>query len=66
VVMNETTFSFAADDGSDIAVYRWSGDWASKATVQIAHGIGEHAASTSSRRASTIGRTHVDMREVFT
>jgi hypothetical protein len=42
--MDETTFSFAAADGSDIAVYRWSGDGAPKAIVQIAHGMGEHAA----------------------
>jgi alpha-beta hydrolase superfamily lysophospholipase len=42
--MDETTFSFAAADGSDIAVYRWSGDEAPKAIVQIAHGMGEHAA----------------------
>lgn len=42
--MDETTFSFAAGDGSDIAVYRWTGDGAPKAVVQIAHGMGEHAA----------------------
>ncbi len=42
--MDETTFSFGAVDGSDIAVYRWTGDRAPKAVVQIAHGMGEHAA----------------------
>jgi alpha-beta hydrolase superfamily lysophospholipase len=57
--MDKTTFSFAAADGSETAVYRWSSDGAPKATVQIAHGTGEHAASTSSRRASTVSRTHV-------
>src|SRR5688572_33161068 len=41
--MDETTFSFAAADGSDITVYRWTGDQAPKAVVQIAHGMGEHA-----------------------
>ncbi len=41
--MDETTFSLAAADGSDITVYRWSGDVASKAIVQVAHGMGEHA-----------------------
>jgi alpha-beta hydrolase superfamily lysophospholipase len=42
--MDETTFFFTAADGSDIAVYRWSGGPAPKAIVQIAHGMGEHAA----------------------
>jgi alpha-beta hydrolase superfamily lysophospholipase len=42
--MDETNFSFAAADGPDIAVYRWSGVPAPKAVVQIAHGMGEHAA----------------------
>jgi alpha-beta hydrolase superfamily lysophospholipase len=42
--MDETTFSFAAADGSDITVYRWTGDGEPKALVQIAHGMGEHAA----------------------
>ena len=42
--MDEKTFSFAADDGSEIAVYRWSGQQPAKAVVQIAHGMGEHAA----------------------
>ncbi len=42
--MDETTFSFAAADGSNIAVYRWTGEQPPKAVVQIAHGMGEHAA----------------------
>ncbi len=41
--MDETTFSLTAADGSDIAVYRWTGDQAPHAIVQIAHGMGEHA-----------------------
>jgi alpha-beta hydrolase superfamily lysophospholipase len=41
--MDETTFSLAAADGSDITVYLWTGDQAPNAVVQIAHGMGEHA-----------------------
>jgi len=41
--MHESIFSFTADDGTEVAAYRWSGDDAPKAIVQIAHGMGEHA-----------------------
>jgi alpha-beta hydrolase superfamily lysophospholipase len=41
--MDETTFTFAAADGSDISTYRWIGDQTPKAVVQVAHGMGEHA-----------------------
>ena len=41
--MDETTFSLAAADGSDITVYLWTGDQAPNAVVQVAHGMGEHA-----------------------
>jgi alpha-beta hydrolase superfamily lysophospholipase len=40
--MNETQFSFSAADGTPIAGYRWQGDH-TRAVVQIAHGMGEHA-----------------------
>lgn len=42
--MNEDTFSFDGTDGETIHVYRWSGDDTSRAIVQVAHGMGEHAA----------------------
>ncbi len=42
--MDETTFSFASSDGTAVHVYRWTGDGVPKAVVQIAHGMGEHAA----------------------
>jgi alpha-beta hydrolase superfamily lysophospholipase len=42
--MDETTFTFTAEDGTEIAAYRWTGDRPPKAIVQIAHGMGEHAA----------------------
>ena len=42
--MDETTFSFTADDGTEVAAYRWTGDRDPRGIVQIAHGMGEHAA----------------------
>ena len=42
--MDETTFTFPTDDGESIFVYRWTGEGEPKAIVQIAHGMGEHAA----------------------
>jgi alpha-beta hydrolase superfamily lysophospholipase len=42
--MHETWFTFGAHDGTDIAACRWWGDDPPRAIVQIAHGMGEHAA----------------------
>jgi len=42
--MNELDFTFPAADGTTISAYRWAGGTAPKAIVQIAHGMGEHAA----------------------
>jgi alpha-beta hydrolase superfamily lysophospholipase len=42
--MEETSFTFTGSDGEDISAYRWSGDSEPKAIVQLAHGMGEHAA----------------------
>ena len=41
--MQESTFTFTANDGTEIAAYRWSPDGAPRRIVQIAHGMGEHA-----------------------
>jgi alpha-beta hydrolase superfamily lysophospholipase len=41
--MQSTTFPLAADDGTELFVYRWEPDGAPKAVVQIAHGMVEHA-----------------------
>jgi alpha-beta hydrolase superfamily lysophospholipase len=41
--MEETEFTFTAHDGTEIAAYRWGGDGAPSAIVQISHGMGEHA-----------------------
>lgn len=42
--MNEHIFTFAGSDGLPIHTYRWSGDGTPRAIVQVAHGMGEHAA----------------------
>jgi alpha-beta hydrolase superfamily lysophospholipase len=42
--MDEELFSFTAADGTTVHAYRWSPAAAPKAIVQIAHGMGEHAA----------------------
>jgi alpha-beta hydrolase superfamily lysophospholipase len=42
--MQETTFSFTGTDGTEIQAYRWDAPGDPRAIVQIAHGMGEHAA----------------------
>ncbi len=42
--MQEETFKIAGSDGLAVHVYRWSGDDEPRAIVQLAHGMGEHAA----------------------
>lgn len=42
--MQESTFSITTGDGTEVAAYRWSDDGTPRAIVQIAHGMGEHAA----------------------
>ena len=42
--MDTTTFTITSADGEEVFVYRWSGDGDPDAVVQIAHGMGEHAA----------------------
>jgi len=42
--MDESTFSFTSDDGTEIQAYRWSPSGEPRAIVQLAHGMGEHAA----------------------
>ncbi len=42
--MDTTDFTIQADDGTTIVGYRWSGPDDPKAIVQLAHGMGEHAA----------------------
>ncbi len=42
--MEETTSTLASPDGEQVFVYRWKGEAPPKAIVQLAHGMGEHAA----------------------
>ena len=42
--MDETTFTMDSADGEVVFVYQWSGNDPPHAIVQIAHGMGEHAA----------------------
>ncbi len=42
--MDESTFTFPSSDGTEIHVYRWSPPGEPRAIVQLAHGMGEHAA----------------------
>ena len=42
--MDTTTFTITSADGEEVFVYRWAGDGDPTAIVQIAHGMGEHAA----------------------
>ena len=53
--MDETTFTIESSDGEQVFVYRWAGDGDPKAVVQLAHGMGEHAA-----RYRRIGEALVD------
>lgn len=42
--MNEDDFALTGSDGMSILGYRWSGAGAPRAIVNLAHGMGEHAA----------------------
>ena len=42
--MDATDFTMTSEDNEQVFVYRWSGDGEPRAIVQIAHGMGEHAA----------------------
>jgi alpha-beta hydrolase superfamily lysophospholipase len=43
-VIQAETVGFIASDGKEIHCYRWQGVGAPRAIIQIAHGMGEHAA----------------------
>ena len=57
--MDETTFTFPTDDGETVFVYRWSGAGEPKAIVQIAHGMGEHAARYRRLAEALVGHGYV-------
>jgi alpha-beta hydrolase superfamily lysophospholipase len=57
--MGQTTFTFTAADGQEIVVYRWEGDQPPEAIVQIAHGMGEHAARYRRVAEELVGNGYV-------
>lgn len=57
--MDEATFTFPGADGGEIAAYRWSGSGTPKAIVQIAHGMGEHAARYRRLADALVGAGYV-------
>ena len=57
--MDETTFTFKSTDGEEVFVYRWAGDADPKAIVQIAHGMGEHAARYRRVAEALVGAGYV-------
>ncbi|HEY2071879.1 MAG TPA: alpha/beta hydrolase [Rhizomicrobium sp.] len=44
MTIHETRFYFPAADGTSVFAYRWSGDAPVRGVLQVAHGLGEHAA----------------------
>ena len=57
--MDTTTFTLTSADGEEVFVYRWSGDEAPRAVVQIAHGMGEHAARYARVAEALVGAGYV-------
>ena len=57
--MDETDFTLTSEDGEKVFVYRWSGDEPPRAAVQIAHGMGEHAARYARLAAALVDHGYV-------
>jgi alpha-beta hydrolase superfamily lysophospholipase len=57
--MDTSDFTIDADDGEQIVGYRWSGPGPTRAIVQIAHGMGEHAARYARLAAALVDRGYV-------
>jgi alpha-beta hydrolase superfamily lysophospholipase len=57
--MDTSDFKLTTDDAETIVGYRWSGDGAPKAIVQIAHGMGEHAARYARLAAALVDAGYV-------
>ena len=57
--MDTTTFTLTSADGEEVFVYRWSGDGEPRAVVQIAHGMGEHAARYARLAEALVGAGYV-------
>src|SRR4051812_23528800 len=57
--MDTSDFTITTDDAETITVYRWSGAGEPKAIVQIAHGMGEHAARYARVAAALVDAGYV-------
>jgi alpha-beta hydrolase superfamily lysophospholipase len=57
--MDTTTFTITSADGEQVFVYRWSSDGDPHAVVQIAHGMGEHAARYARLAESLVDEGYV-------
>ncbi|MET0461042.1 MAG: alpha/beta hydrolase [Ilumatobacteraceae bacterium] len=57
--MDTTTFTITSADGEEVFVYRWAGDGDPTAIVQIAHGMGEHAARYERLAAALVDAGYV-------
>jgi alpha-beta hydrolase superfamily lysophospholipase len=57
--MDTSDFTITGRDGEAIVGYRWSGKGPTRAIVQIAHGMGEHAARYARLAAALVDRGYV-------
>ncbi len=57
--MNTTETTITSTDGEVVHVYRWSGDGEPRAIVQVAHGMGEHAARYARLAEALVGAGYV-------
>jgi alpha-beta hydrolase superfamily lysophospholipase len=57
--MDTSEFTITTDDAESIVGYRWSGAGTPKAIVQIAHGMGEHAARYARLAEALVGAGYV-------
>ena len=57
--MDTTDITLTGSDGETITGYRWSGPGPVRAVVQIAHGMGEHAARYARVAAALVDRGYV-------
>ena len=57
--MDTSDFTITGSDGETIVGYRWSGPGPTRAIVQIAHGMGEHAARYARLAAALVDRGYV-------
>src|SRR5215207_1067412 len=57
--MDTSDFTITGSDGETIVGYRWSGPGPVRAIIQLAHGMGEHAARYARLAAALVARGYV-------